>query len=93
MLNDFFSTALAFFLVMDALGSIPTYLSLLENFERKKWRMVCLREVAISLVMMVIFFFVGEFFDFPSAQKTMRFPDASEEHAQIVVYLGNGRNR
>ena len=62
MLNDFFSTTLAFFLVMDALGLIPTYLSLLNNFERKKLRIVCIREVVISFVMMIFFFFVGELF-------------------------------
>lgn len=62
MLNDFFSTALAFFLVMDALGSIPTYLALLENFNREKWKLICIREVLFSLGMMIFFFFVGELF-------------------------------
>lgn len=62
MVNEFFSMALAFFLVMDALGNIQAYLSLLQHFERKSWKLICLREVAISLGIMVIFFFAGEFF-------------------------------
>ena len=62
MTKEFFSTALTFFLVMDALGTIPKYLDLLHNFERSKWKLICYRELLIAFGIMIIFFYLGELF-------------------------------
>jgi len=61
-MNLFFSTALTLFLVMDSLGAIPTYLTLLQHVNAEKRRSVAIREIFISLIIMFGFFFVGSWF-------------------------------
>lgn len=56
----FFSMALTLFLVMDAPGTIPTYLSLLEHFKEKQRRRIALRELLFALLIMCAFFFLGK---------------------------------
>lgn len=45
---------------MNALGMIPTYLSLLQHFEKPQRRNVCLRELLIALGVMCVYFFLGK---------------------------------
>ncbi len=59
-MKQFFSIALTLFLVMDALGAIPAYLSLIQHIEKKKAKWIALREAFISLALMVLFFYAGD---------------------------------
>lgn len=59
-MNQFLSTALTLFFVMDAIGSIPTYLSVLESVPANKRRFVAGRELFFSIFVLLIFFFAGD---------------------------------
>ncbi len=54
-----YSAAILLFLVMDPLGNIPVFLSVLRDVEtrRKKW--VILRESGIAFVVLTVFLFLG----------------------------------
>lgn len=56
----FFSITLTLFFVLDALGNIPTYLSLLKPFDRKKQRHIALRELLFALGIMLAFHYLGQ---------------------------------
>ncbi len=58
-MDSFLSIALTLFFVIDALGNIPTYLTLLESIQRKQRRWVVTRELAASLVFFFLFFLLG----------------------------------
>lgn len=54
-----FSIAFTLFLLMDSLGNIPLFVSILKDFPQKKQRQIILRELLIALVIIVIFYFIG----------------------------------
>ena len=56
-----FSAALLLFLVMDPLGNIPMFLTTLKSVEPKRQLRVVLRELAIALVVLVVFLFAGRY--------------------------------
>lgn len=56
-----FSIALVLFLIMDPLGNISSYLSLVEGIDPKRQRVILIREMLIALLAMVIFNYLGEF--------------------------------
>ena len=58
----FVSSALLLFLVIDPLGNIPLFLSATKNVAAKRRQKVIARELVISLVALVGFFFVGSWF-------------------------------
>lgn len=55
-----FSIAFSLFLLMDAVGNIPLYISFLKGVEPKRQRFVIFRELIIALVIIVIFNFIGD---------------------------------
>lgn len=57
---DTFSAAVMLFLIMDPLGNLPIFASILRHIEPKKRRMVLIRELIIALVIMMLFLFAGE---------------------------------
>lgn len=59
-MNYFFSITLTLFLVIDAFGNIPVYLSLLKPFEKKQQRYIALRELFFALILMILFHFLGQ---------------------------------
>jgi multiple antibiotic resistance protein len=59
-LSAIFSLALSFFILMDAIGNIPIFLSLLKRVDPKRQRIIIFRELIIALVVIIIFNFVGE---------------------------------
>lgn len=59
-MNYFFSITLTLFLVIDAFGNIPMYLSLLKPFEKKQQRVIALRELLFALVLMILFHYLGQ---------------------------------
>ena len=55
------SLAFALFLLMDPLGNVPLFLSVLKDFPVKKQRKIILRELCIALGIIIAFYFVGNF--------------------------------
>ncbi|WP_299795737.1 YhgN family NAAT transporter [uncultured Shewanella sp.] len=57
---DTFSAAVMLFLIMDPLGNLPIFASILRHIEPKKRRRVLIRELIFALVIMLLFLFAGE---------------------------------
>ncbi|MGS0674169.1 YhgN family NAAT transporter [Shewanella sp. 125m-1] len=57
---DTFSAAVMLFLIMDPLGNLPIFASILRHIEPKKRRGVLIRELLFALVIMMLFLFAGE---------------------------------
>ncbi|MGB0958447.1 MAG: YhgN family NAAT transporter, partial [Litorivicinus sp.] len=60
------SVAITLFLIMDPLGNIPVFLSVLKQVAPERRRLVLFRELLIALAIMVTFLFIG-----PSLLKTL----------------------
>jgi len=56
-----YSAAILLFLVMDPLGNIPLFLTVLKDIPPEKRRTIIIRELLISLVVLIIFLFSGRF--------------------------------
>lgn len=54
-----FAVAVTLFLIMDPLGNIPVFLSVLRNVPEQRRRKVLVRELFIALFIMLIFLFLG----------------------------------
>lgn len=54
------SMALTFFLMIDSIGNIPLFASLLKNFEPKKQLRIILREMFIALGIILLFELLGD---------------------------------
>ncbi|WP_343187669.1 YhgN family NAAT transporter [Buchnera aphidicola (Periphyllus koelreuteriae)] len=54
------STVILLILIMDPLGNLPIFMTILKNFNSKKRRIIIIREMLISLLIMTIFLFSGE---------------------------------
>lgn len=57
---DTFSAAVMLFLIMDPLGNLPVFLSILRHVDPKRRRKVMIRELLFSLVIMMGFLFAGQ---------------------------------
>ena len=55
------SAGLLLFLIMDPLGNIPLFLSLLRNVDAKRRQLVLVRELLIALVVLFVFLFGGRY--------------------------------
>jgi multiple antibiotic resistance protein len=58
---DTFSVALTLFLIMDPLGNIPIFMSVLRPIPQARRRFVLIRELLISLVLMLLFLWAGSY--------------------------------
>ena len=56
-----FSLAFSLFLLMDPIGNIPIYVSLLKDLPPQKQRIIIFRELIIALVVIILFMFLGEY--------------------------------
>lgn len=56
-----FSIALVLFFIMDPIGNVASFLSVLAPYDAKKRRFIVLREMFIALAIMMVFNFFGEF--------------------------------
>lgn len=52
--------ALLLLLVMDPLGNVPIFLSLLKDIDQKRRRRIIMRELLIALVIMLLFLYFGQ---------------------------------
>ncbi|MGL5284723.1 multiple antibiotic resistance protein [Aeromonas sp. RU39B] len=57
---DTFSAAVMLFLIMDPLGNLPVFLSILRHIDPKRRRKVMMRELLFSLGIMMAFLFAGQ---------------------------------
>src|SRR5262245_60494414 len=56
-----YSATITLILVMDPLGNIPLFLSVLNHVEPKKRQRIILRESFIAFIILVLFLFFGQF--------------------------------
>ena len=57
---DIWSAAITLFLIMDPLGNLPVFMSVLKTIEPKRRRIVLARELLFSLIIMFTFLFSGQ---------------------------------
>ncbi|MBD3345223.1 MAG: NAAT family transporter [Chitinivibrionales bacterium] len=55
------SAAALLFLVLDPIGNIPFFISVLKKIEPKRQRIIILREMCIAFLILVIFLFTGQY--------------------------------
>lgn len=58
---EFVSTTLVFFLIMDPLGNIPLFLSVLKDVDPDRHRRITIRELVIAYVALLVYLFAGRF--------------------------------
>lgn len=58
---NLFSLTVILFLIMDPIGNISSFLSLLKDLPKQKRRKIILREMLIALAAMLIFYVIGEY--------------------------------
>jgi MarC family membrane protein len=61
MSSLFFSMAISLFLIMDPIGNVPIYLSILKEIPPKRQMWITFRELVIALLVIIGFYFVGEY--------------------------------
>ncbi len=57
---DFFAAAVTLFLIMDPLGNMPVFISILKHLPAKRRRIILIRELLLALGIMLLFLFGGE---------------------------------
>lgn len=58
---DLFNIAFTLFLIMDPLGSVSSFLSLVKEIPKKRQRWIVIREMLIALAAMLLFNEIGEY--------------------------------
>ncbi|QCO70997.1 YhgN family NAAT transporter [Buchnera aphidicola] len=59
-MTEIISTTILLILIMDPLGNLPIFMTILKHLEAKRRRIVVIREMIIALIVMLLFLFVGE---------------------------------
>lgn len=59
-MNEIISAAVLLILIMDPLGNLPIFMSVLKHTEPKRRRAIMVRELLIALLVMLVFLFAGE---------------------------------
>jgi len=59
-MSEILSAAVLLILIMDPLGNLPIFMSVLKHTEPKRRRAIMIRELLIALLIMLIFLFAGE---------------------------------
>ncbi|CAL4323213.1 UPF0056 inner membrane protein YhgN [Buchnera aphidicola (Chaitophorus populicola)] len=54
------STTILLLLIMDPLGNLPVFMTILKNFNSQQRRLILIREMGIALFIMILFLFSGE---------------------------------
>lgn len=61
-MNEIISAAVLLILIMDPLGNLPIFMSVLKHTEPKRRRAIMIRELFIALLVMLIFLFAARKF-------------------------------
>lgn len=59
-MSEILSAAVLLILIMDPLGNLPIFMSVLKHTEPKRRRVIVIRELFIAFLLMLIFLFAGE---------------------------------
>ncbi|MBK4775760.1 antibiotic transporter [Candidatus Pantoea edessiphila] len=59
-MNEIISGTILLLLIMDPLGNLPIFMSILKYIDPKRRKVILIREMIISLIIMVMFLFLGE---------------------------------
>lgn len=59
-MTEMISATVLLLLIMDPLGNLPVFMSVLKHLEPKRRRVVLIREMIIALAVMLVFLFAGE---------------------------------
>ncbi|QCI23412.1 YhgN family NAAT transporter [Buchnera aphidicola] len=59
-MNEMISSTILLILIMDPLGNLPIFMSILKNLKPNRRRIVLLREMIVALLIMLLFLFAGE---------------------------------
>lgn len=59
-MTEMISVTVLLLLIMDPLGNLPIFMSVLRHLEPRRRRIVMIRELLIALVIMLLFLFTGE---------------------------------
>lgn len=59
-MTEMISATILLLLIMDPLGNLPIFMSVLKHLEPKRRRVVLIREMLIALALMLLFLFAGE---------------------------------
>ncbi|MEA9390941.1 YhgN family NAAT transporter [Acerihabitans sp. TG2] len=59
-MTEMISATVLLFLIMDPLGNLPIFMSVLKHIEPKRRRAIVIRELLIALLLMLVFLFAGE---------------------------------
>lgn len=59
-MTEMISATILLLLIMDPLGNLPIFMSVLKHLEPKRRRVVLMREMLIALLIMLLFLFAGE---------------------------------
>jgi len=59
-MTEMISATILLLLIMDPLGNLPIFMSVLKHLEPKRRRVVLMREMLIALILMLLFLFAGE---------------------------------
>lgn len=57
---DLFSATVMLFLILDPLGNLPVFMSMLRGIDKSRQRMIVMRELVCALMVMMAFLWVGE---------------------------------
>ncbi len=74
--HPIFAISLSLFLLMDPIGNVPIYISILKNLPNKRQRYIIVREKLIALTVILFFFFLGKYF--------LKYLNISESTVQIA---------
>lgn len=58
---EIYSAAATLFLVMDPLGNIPVFMSILKDYDPRRRRQILIRELLIALAVALLFLFLGKY--------------------------------
>lgn len=59
-MNEIISATVLLFLIMDPIGNLPIFMSILKDIEPRRRQIIIVREMLISLLIMLGFLFVGD---------------------------------
>ncbi|CAL4323990.1 YhgN family NAAT transporter [Buchnera aphidicola] len=59
-MKEIFSTIILLILIMDPLGNLPIFMSVMKDLPPNRRRIILLREMIIALLVMLLFLFLGE---------------------------------
>ncbi|AEO08227.1 YhgN family NAAT transporter [Buchnera aphidicola] len=59
-MTEIISTTILLILIMDPLGNLPIFMTVLKNLKAKRRKIIVIREMIIALIIMLLFLFIGE---------------------------------